>query len=85
MKTCGSMLIVELMRQGRGPRAACEEAIARLWKLRPDPAMQVGYIALRRDGSYATACLRDGFEAAVRTAGGSALERSAPHLPPRTP
>ncbi len=82
MKTCGSFLIVELMRQGYEPRAACEEAIARVRRLNPDAGMQVGYIALRSDGAFATACLRDGFEYALRTPTENALHKSLPHLSP---
>ena len=32
MRTCGSFLVVELMRQGRSPQQACEEAALRIVK-----------------------------------------------------
>lgn len=34
MRTCGSFLVVELMRQGRTPQQACEEAALRIVKNR---------------------------------------------------
>lgn len=80
MKTCGSFLVVELMRQGKEPRAACEEAVSRLWALHPTPEMQVGFIALRCDGAFASASLREGFEMAVRTEKGGELLKSIPYL-----
>ena len=36
LKTVGSFLIVELMRQGRSPQQACEEAIGRIVKKNPN-------------------------------------------------
>ena len=42
MKTLGSFLIVELMRQGRSPQKACEEAVGRIVKKYPNyPDFQV--------------------------------------------
>ena len=79
MKTCGSFLIVELMRQGWEPRAACEEAIRRIQALNPSPDWQAGYIALRSDGLYSSSCLRSGFEYAVRTTSQNALLSSSPN------
>ncbi|HET7153300.1 MAG TPA: N(4)-(beta-N-acetylglucosaminyl)-L-asparaginase [Candidatus Kapabacteria bacterium] len=80
MRTCGTFLIVELMRQGWEPRAACEEAVRRVHALQHDADAQVGFIALRRDGQYATACLREGFEFAIRTATANELKKSVPYL-----
>jgi N4-(beta-N-acetylglucosaminyl)-L-asparaginase len=51
MKTLGSFLVVELMRQGRSPQQACEEAIGRIVKRYPNyQEFQVGYVALSRTG-----------------------------------
>jgi N4-(beta-N-acetylglucosaminyl)-L-asparaginase len=58
VKTVGSFLVVELMRQGKSPQAACEEAISRIVK-KPNSDyknFQVGYIAVNKQGemgSYA--------------------------------
>lgn len=58
VKTVGSFLVVELMRQGKSPQEACEEAINRIVK-KPNSDyknFQVGYIAVNKQGetgSYA--------------------------------
>lgn len=58
VKTVGSFLVVELMRQGKSPQEACEEAISRIVK-KPNSDyknFQVGYIAVNKKGvtgSYA--------------------------------
>lgn len=52
IKTVGSFLVVELMRQGKSPQEACEEAIARIVN-KPNSNhanFQVGYIALNKQG-----------------------------------
>ena len=49
LKTVGSFLIVELMRQGKTPQQACEEAIGRIIKKSPNfKDFQVGYIAVNK-------------------------------------
>lgn len=71
MCTLGSFLVVELMRQGRSPQAACEEAIARITvNLGGDPGeVQVGYLALAADGRIGAHCVQPGFQYAVRDHG----------------
>lgn len=67
MGVCGSFLIVELMRAGAEPREAVEAALRRIehtHDLRADH--QVGFIALKHDGSCAAGSLRAGFKVAVR-------------------
>ncbi len=52
VKTVGSFLVVELMRQGKSPQEACEEAIKRIVN-KPDSNhenFQVGYIAVNKNG-----------------------------------
>ncbi|UPS92914.1 isoaspartyl peptidase/L-asparaginase family protein [Bizionia sp. M204] len=52
VKTVGSFLVVELMRQGKSPQEACEEAIKRIVK-KPNSDyknFQVGYIAVNKQG-----------------------------------
>ena len=52
VKTVGSFLIVELMRQGKTPQQACEEAIGRIVN-KPNSNykdFQVGYIAVNKKG-----------------------------------
>ncbi len=52
VKTVGSFLVVELMRQGKSPQEACEEAISRIVN-KPNSDyknFQVGYIAVNKRG-----------------------------------
>lgn len=52
VKTVGSFLVVELMRQGKSPQQACEEAISRIVN-KPNSNykdFQVGYIAVNKQG-----------------------------------
>ena len=52
VKTVGSFLIVELMRQGKTPQEACEEAIGRIVNKpgKDYKDFQVGYIAVNKKG-----------------------------------
>lgn len=64
MKTLGSFLIVELMRNGRTPQEACEEAIGRIVKRYPkyeDKDFQVGYLALNKQGEHGAYAIQKGF------------------------
>lgn len=64
MKTLGSFLIVELMRQGRGPQEACEEAIERIVRKHPKlyREYEVGYLAINKDGQHGAYGTEKGFE-----------------------
>ena len=62
MKSVGSFLIVELMRQGYSPLKACEEAILRIIKKhKKGNNSQVAFIALRKDGEFGAAAINNGF------------------------
>lgn len=64
LKTVGSFLIVELMRQGKSPQAACEEAIGRIIKKSPNfKDFQVGYIAVNKKGETGAYSIHEGFYA----------------------
>ncbi|SKB74756.1 N4-(beta-N-acetylglucosaminyl)-L-asparaginase [Parapedobacter luteus] len=67
IRTVGSFLVVELMRQGRSPQEACREAVERLIKKKPDTAknIQVGFLALNKNGEYGAFSLQKGFSYAV--------------------
>jgi N4-(beta-N-acetylglucosaminyl)-L-asparaginase len=74
LKTTGSFLVVELMRQGRSPQEACEEALKRVIKRHNgNPDFQIGYIALRKDGEIGSACLKWSFEYALAKNGSNKL------------
>lgn len=68
IRTVGSHTVVELMRHGRSPQEACEEAVRRILRFLPDPQNhQVGFLALRKDGAYGAAALQSGFNFALQT------------------
>ncbi len=68
MRTLGSFLVVELMRQGRSPQDACTEAVERIVRsLGDDPGeTQVGYLALDPRGRIGAFAVQPGFQYAVR-------------------
>ncbi|MBP7557937.1 MAG: N(4)-(beta-N-acetylglucosaminyl)-L-asparaginase [Chitinophagaceae bacterium] len=68
IRIVGAHLIVELMRQGHSPQAACREAVERIIKRNPARAkeIQVGFLALNKKGEYGAYCLQKGFTYAVR-------------------
>ncbi|KAA3625202.1 MAG: glycosylasparaginase [Flavobacterium sp.] len=62
LKTVGSFLIVELMRQGKSPQEACEEAIGRIVAKNKNIAdFQVGFIAVNKLGETGAYAIHDGF------------------------
>lgn len=62
MKTVGSFLIVELMRQGKTPQEACEEAVHRVVSKNPNHKnFQVAYIAMDKKGNTGSYCIHTGF------------------------
>lgn len=67
IKICGTHLVVELMRQGYNPEAACKKAVERMVKRDAAKAkeIQVGFIAINKKGEYGGYCLQKGFNYAV--------------------
>ncbi len=63
IRNAGSFLVVELMRQGRSPQAACEEAVMRIVRRRPEAAktLQVGFLALNKSGEVGAFAIQKGF------------------------
>ncbi|GAB3577049.1 N(4)-(beta-N-acetylglucosaminyl)-L-asparaginase [Spirosoma luteolum] len=61
MRTCGSFLVVELMRQGRTPQQACEEAALRIVKKQDYKDVQVGFIAVNKQGEMGAYSIQPGF------------------------
>ncbi len=62
LKTVGSFLIVELMRNGMSPQMACEEAISRIIKKGDRyKDFQIAYIALNKKGETGSFCIHKGF------------------------
>lgn len=71
MRSVGSFLVVELMRQGRTPQEACEEAVMRIVHKQDTSSVQVGYIALDRHGNYGAYSIKPGFVYAVTDKNGT--------------
>ena len=71
IRTAGSFLVVELMRHGRSPQQACEEAVRRIVRRRMKAAkdLQVGFLALSRSGEVGAYAIQKGFTYAVCDAG----------------
>jgi len=67
IKICGTHLVVELMRQGNLPEMACRKAVERIVKRDKAKAkeIQVGFIAINKQGQYGGFCLQKGFSFAV--------------------
>lgn len=73
MKTLGSFLIVELMRQGATPQQACEEGIARIRHRHQGDDLskvQVGYLAIDRQGNVGAYDIQPWFQYAITDADG---------------
>ncbi|GLR16867.1 isoaspartyl peptidase/L-asparaginase [Portibacter lacus] len=76
MRSVGSFLVVELMRQGRTPMEACKEAIMRIVDRQDTTEVQVGYIALSKDGTYGAYSIKPGFVYAVTTKDGTEVVKA---------
>jgi N4-(beta-N-acetylglucosaminyl)-L-asparaginase len=74
VKIAGSHTVVELMRQGATPRAACEEAVRRIAKKQADyKDFQVAFLALNKNGESGAFAIQKGFQYAKTNSGGSEL------------
>ena len=62
VKTVGSFLVVELMRQGKSPQEACETAVKRIVSSNSqENKFQVAYIAMNKNGEVGSYCIEPGF------------------------
>ena len=74
IRACGSFLVVELMRQGHDPTEACRIATERVVAKNPDwKEIQVGFIALRKDGATGGYCIHPDFDYAVQDKEGNRM------------
>ena len=74
LRICGSYLVVELMRQGLSPNEACKKAIDRLVSKNPNyKDVQVGFLALNKNGEYGSYALQKGFNFALADNTGNKL------------
>jgi len=62
VRTVGSFLIVELMRQGKSPQEACEEGVKRIIAKKANyQDIQIGFIAMNKAGETGAYCIHPGF------------------------
>jgi N4-(beta-N-acetylglucosaminyl)-L-asparaginase len=82
IRICGSFLIVELMRQGRSPQEACEEAVRRLIAKNDKDIkdIQAGFLAINKDGEYGAFAVQKGFTYAMHHSKGGELISSGHKL-----
>lgn len=74
IRMVGSHLVVELMRQGNSPEDACRLAVERIIsKQKNVKDLQVGFIALNKNGEYGGYCIHKGFNYAVQDQSGTKL------------
>ncbi|RZK92716.1 MAG: glycosylasparaginase [Pedobacter sp.] len=67
VRNVGSFLVVELMRQGYSPEEACKEAVMRIIKKKTTSTkdLQVGFLALNKNGEYGAFAIQKGFTFSV--------------------
>jgi N4-(beta-N-acetylglucosaminyl)-L-asparaginase len=71
VRTVGSFLIVELMRQGKSPEEACREGVHRIMKKNSGKTdFQIGFIALSTKGETGGYCIHPGFSYRQYDSGG---------------
>jgi N4-(beta-N-acetylglucosaminyl)-L-asparaginase len=80
MKTLGSFLIVEFMRQGMTPQQACEAAIMRIVKRYKYQEFQVGYLAINKKGDVGAYSIQKGFSYTITKNGKTQVIESASYM-----
>lgn len=74
IRVVGSHLVVELMRQGKSPQEACEMAVQRIMKCHKSvEGMQVGFLAMNKQGETGGFSIYNGFNYAVTNEGRNEL------------
>lgn len=71
IRVAGSHSVVELMRQGLSPEAACKKVVERIVKIKKEKAkdIQVAFLALNKKGIVGAFAIHKGFSYALRTEG----------------
>jgi len=69
IRVAGSHSVVELMRQGLSPEAACKKVIERIVKIKKEKVkeIQVAFLAVNKKGQVGSFAIHPGFEYAIRT------------------
>lgn len=70
IRICGTHLVVEFMRQGYSPEAACKKAVQRIVNRDKTKAkkLQVGFLAINKKGKVGAYAVQDGFVYSIKTA-----------------
>lgn len=68
IRICGSHVVVEYMRHGLSPEAACRKAIERIINrdMKRAKTLQVAFLALNKNGQYGAYAVQKGFVFAVK-------------------
>lgn len=83
IRIVGSHLVVEKMRDGLSPEAACKYAVDRIIQIKQDASknIQVGFIAINKNGDFGGYAIHPGFNYAVYTmADGNRLVDAKSHF-----
>lgn len=81
LRTLGSFLVVELMRQGKSPEEACREAVMRIvGKHKNFREFQVGFIAVNKAGETGGFSLQPGFHYALGTLDANQVIQTSSYL-----
>ena len=69
IRVAGSHTVVELMRQGLSPEAACKKTIERIVKIKKEKVkdIQVAFIAINKKGQAGSFAIHKGFSYAIKT------------------
>ncbi len=69
IRVAGSHSVVELMRQGLSPEAACKKIVERIIKIKGAKAMdiQVAFLAVNKKGQVGAYSIHSGFQYAIKT------------------
>lgn len=74
IRTCGSHLVVENMRRGDDPESACKKAVQRIVEKNDSVEnVQVGFIAVNKQGQFGGYSIQEGFNFAVYESGTNRL------------
>lgn len=71
IRVAGSHTVVELMRQGLSPEAACKKAVERIIRIKKEKAkdIQVGFLAINKKGEVGAYAIHKGFSYAIKSEG----------------
>ncbi|TAL47850.1 MAG: glycosylasparaginase [Chitinophagaceae bacterium] len=83
IRVAGSHSVVELMRQGLTPEAACKKVIERIVRIKGDKVkeIQVAFLALNKKGVVGTFAIHPGFSYALKTNDTEKLVKAKSYYP----